>query len=111
MYYSVGKVTCSDQLGNVYKGKWRIEDCFKDVTVKFLKKKSGQKEKIIFLQEAIILNQLKHPNVVALCGVVKDGELVSTKYFKEIHYYDNIFIIKNFGSSLYIRFERLLAVN
>ncbi len=48
-----------------------------DVTVKALIQGSGQSEKIIFLQEAVILNQLKHPNVVALCGLVKDGEPVS----------------------------------
>ncbi len=78
LYCSIGEVIGSDQVGNFYKGKFKYRYCVTDVMVKTLKKESDSKEKIMFLQEAVILNQLEHPNVIALCGVLRDEELVST---------------------------------
>ncbi len=45
-----------------------------DVAVKILKMGSNESQKIMFFQEAIILNQLDHPNVVTLHGVVRRQE-------------------------------------
>ncbi len=75
MYYSVGSVIDCDQGGDVYKGKWNYRNCTMDVAVKILKPGSNGSQIIMFFQEAIILNQLKHPNVITLYGVVRRGRV------------------------------------
>ena len=47
------------------------------VAVKFLKKGADEIDKVKFLQEAAIMAQFKHPNVVSLYGVVSKTEPVS----------------------------------
>ena len=47
------------------------------VAVKTLKEGSGEEDRVRFLQEAAIMGQFKHPNVVTLHGVITDGEPVS----------------------------------
>ena len=47
------------------------------VAVKTLKEESGEEERIKFLQEAAIMVQFKHHNVVEMYGVVTEGEPVS----------------------------------
>ena len=48
-----------------------------EVAVKTLKEGSGEEDRVKFLQEAAIMGQFKHPNVVEMYGVIKDGEPVS----------------------------------
>ena len=48
-----------------------------EVAVKTLKEGSGEEDRVKFLQEAAIMGQFKHPNVVTMYGVVTDGEPVS----------------------------------
>ena len=45
--------------------------------MKTLKPDSPEEEKVKFLQEAAIMGQFSHPNVVKLYGVVTVGEPVS----------------------------------
>ena len=47
------------------------------MAVKTLKEGSGEEDRVKFLQEAAIMGQFKHPNVVILYGVVSEGEPVS----------------------------------
>ena len=47
------------------------------VAVKILKNSSSEGDKVRFLQEAAIMGQFHHPNVVKLHGVVTTGEPVS----------------------------------
>ena len=47
-----------------------------EVAVKTLKPESNQEEKVKFLQEAAIMGQFHHPNIVKLHGVVTVGEPV-----------------------------------
>ena len=47
------------------------------MAVKTLKEGSGEEDRVKFLQEAAIMRQFKHPNVVTLYGVVSEGEPVS----------------------------------
>ena len=49
------------------------------MAVKTLKEGSGEEDRVKFLQEAAIMGQFRHPNVVTLYGVVS-GEPVS--YFQ-----------------------------
>ena len=68
----------SGQFGVVYKGVWQSSSSGDvAVAVKTLKEGSGETEKIKFLQEAAIMGQFKHANVVTMYGVVTEGEPVS----------------------------------
>jgi len=68
----------SGQFGEVFRGVWKSEDGSVEVAVKTLKEKSGEENKIKFLQEAAIMGQFKHPSVVTLYGVVTKDEPVSS---------------------------------
>ena len=48
-----------------------------DVAIKTLKEESPEGEKVKFLQEAAIMGQFHHPNIVKLHGMVTVGEPVS----------------------------------
>ncbi len=48
-----------------------------DVAVKTLKEGSGEEDRVRFLQEAAIMGQFRHPNIVNMYGVITDGETVS----------------------------------
>ena len=48
-----------------------------DVAVKMLNNKVTEKDVVRFLQEAAIMGQFRHPNIVRLHGVVTVGEPVS----------------------------------
>ena len=50
------------------------------VAVKTLNKGVDEGDKVKFLQEAAIMGQFKHPNVVKLYGVVTEEEPVSGAY-------------------------------
>ena len=47
-----------------------------EVAVKMLKREASEKDRVKFLQEAAIMGQFSHPNVVKLHGVVTVGEPV-----------------------------------
>ena len=66
----------SGQFGNVEKGIWESKGYF-EVALKTLKAGSEDMDKVKFLQEAAIMAQFKHPNIVILYGVVSDREPVS----------------------------------
>jgi len=48
-----------------------------EVAIKTLKSGSMEEDRVKFLQEAAIMGQFKHPNVVMLHGVVTVGKPVS----------------------------------
>ena len=69
--YSFKNALGSGQFGNVYKAEWRKPDGVAiDVAVKTLKLEENNKEKVRFLQEAAIMGQFQHTNVLRLHGVV-----------------------------------------
>ena len=49
----------------------------KDAAIKMLQDEAAEAERVKFLQEAAIMGQFHHPNVVTLYGVVTVGEPVS----------------------------------
>lgn len=66
------------QFGTVRKGIWNEgTDRNVEVAIKMLKENSDDRERVKFLQEAAIMAQFKHPNVVSLYGVVSSGGMVS----------------------------------
>ena len=67
----------SGQFGKVAKGVWHTEQGDLDIAVKKLNDKASEKDTVRFLQEAAIMGQFKHPNIVRLHGVVTVGSPVS----------------------------------
>ena len=68
------------QYGTVRKGTWKnqaLPGFTVEAAVKTLKAGTGERDKIKFLQEAAIMAQFKHPNVITLYGVVSTREKVS----------------------------------
>ena len=65
-----------------------------EVAVKFLKEEASEIDKVKFLQEAAIMAQFAHPNVVSLYGVVSKTEPVSSYYYNNIIESDDNRILK-----------------
>ena len=74
--YRLGKLLGSGQFGMVYKGLWESPKGQMEVAVKTLKEGSGEEDRVKFLQEAAIMGQFKHHNVVETYGLITDGEPV-----------------------------------
>ena len=60
----------------MFKGVLQSPEGEIDVAVKTLKEGSGEEDRVKFLQEATIMGQFKHPNVVTMHGVITDGKPV-----------------------------------
>ena len=56
---------------------WHSPEGPVEVAIKTLKAEASEKEKVKFLQEAAIMGQFHHPNIVKLHGVVTVGNPVS----------------------------------
>ena len=69
----------SGQFGSVEKGLWKDRTTSIPVAVKLLKEGATEMDKVKFLQEAAIMAQFRHPNVVSLYGVVSKTEPVRYK--------------------------------
>ncbi len=67
----------SGQFGTVNMGVWTTSVESTEVAVKTLQPMASEIDKVKFLQEAAIMGQFLHPNVVKLYGVVTVGEPVS----------------------------------
>ena len=69
----------SGQFGSVEQGLWKRHGTKPvDVALKSINKE-GSEDKLKFLQEAAIMAQFRHPNVIMLYGVVTRGDPVSLK--------------------------------
>ena len=76
--YSVQEELGSGQFGTVHKAEWKMNTKAGSrlVAVKTLKTGADETDKVKFLQEAAIMGQFSHPNVVKLYGIVITGEPV-----------------------------------
>ena len=59
------------------RGVWRGAEGEREVAVKMLLPGPTSQDTVRFLQEAAIMGQFRHPNIVQLLGVVTVGEPVS----------------------------------
>ena len=74
----------SGQFGSVEQGVWKIQGTRPvDVALKSLNKTS-EEDKVKFLQEAAIMAQFNHPNVIVLHGMIANGNPVSLLYLSSI---------------------------
>ena len=67
----------SGQFGTVNKGVWTTPTGSVPVAIKTLNDNTSEDERVKYLQEAAIMGQFHHPNVVKLHGVVTIGDPVS----------------------------------
>ena len=58
------------------RGYWKSADYSVEVAVKTLSNQHSPDERMKLLQEAAIMSQFRHPNVVKLYGVVCDEQQV-----------------------------------
>ena len=93
----------SGQFGEVYKATWSVNENQQtlELTVKTLKSGASEEDKVKFLQEAAIMGQFSHTNVIKMYGVVTMGEPVSLyhiigllpKVFRRINVFHNIICV------------------
>ena len=76
----------SGQFGSVEQGVWKEGARSVPVAVKLLKEGASEINKVKFLQEAAIMAQFKHPNVVSLYGVVSKDQSVCNLHMLSISY-------------------------
>ena len=67
----------SGQFGEVFHGVWHCKSGDVAVAVKSLKEDCDDQERVKFLQEAAIMSQFRHLNVVTMHGSIAVGEPVS----------------------------------
>lgn len=72
----------SGEFGTVDKGIWTIQDRVLEVAIKTL---TSSANTVKFLQEVAIMAQFKHPNIVALHGVVSRGQPVRFNKRRMVH--------------------------
>ena len=69
------KIGCG-QFGDLHEGVWTSSDTEREVAIEALTS-SNPDSKIKFLQEATIMAQLNHPNVIRLIGIITEDKPVS----------------------------------
>ena len=76
----------------VNKGEWQSDRGPVEVAVKTLKRGSSEEDTVRFLQEAAIMGQFRHPNIVQLHGVVTLAEHVSEVLINVFPSFHSIFV-------------------
>ena len=71
----------SGEFGVVRRGVWSVGGEEREVAVKSLADGSTEEKRIQFLQEAAIMGQFKHPNVITLHGVLLESKQVKSMMF------------------------------
>ena len=80
----------SGAFGEVYKGVWHHavigceEPVEEEVAVKTMKGECSEEDRIKFLQEAAIMGQFDHPNIVKVMGIMATDSEVSAKLYTYI---------------------------
>ena len=70
----------SGHFATVKRGKWMSCDGEKEVAIKTLHRDAGNENRVKCLQEAAIMAQFHHPNIVLLHGIVIDEDRNVRKY-------------------------------
>lgn len=67
----------SGHFGKVKRGTWHRSSGDVEVAMKMLSMEADQDDKVRLLQEAAIMGQFRHPNIVQIHGVVVQDDPVS----------------------------------
>ena len=76
LYFRLTECLGSGHFGTVKKGVWQSSPSSPrlDVAIKTLNSSANEVDRVKFLQEGAIMGQFRHPNVVKLHGIVRDGQ-------------------------------------
>ena len=66
-------------------GVWKVDNHRIKVALKTFNHSSTAEDRVKFLQEAAIMAQFKHPNVVCLYGIINNEEPVSCSHYWHMH--------------------------
>jgi len=84
LFYSKTKELGHGQFGIVSLATWTNNDSSTSVAVKTLNRRPSQKQKIKFFQEAVIMAQFVHDNVIRMYGMVTtDPAMIVLEYAKK----------------------------
>ncbi len=78
----------SGEFGTVYRGVWSHSEMGRDqivqeeVAVKTMEDEASKEDRIKFLQEAAIMGQFDHPNIVKVMGIMVNKNEVSYCEFR-----------------------------
>ena len=73
------------QFGRIYKGRWQSGQIITEVAIKVPSETYDAENEIKLLQEAAIMGQFQHPNVLTLYGMVTQGNPVSSNMPSRYH--------------------------
>ena len=76
LHYRIGEVIGTGEFGDVRRAVWCSKDGAIQAAVKTLTTGTTELEKVKFLQEAALMCQFHHPNIINLYGVVTATEPV-----------------------------------
>ena len=74
--FSIKEEVGHGQFGAVNIGIWKGPNGDNDVAIKTLNSMVDPNDRVKFLQEAAIMAQFRHPNVIKLFGIVQEGPQV-----------------------------------
>jgi serine/threonine protein kinase len=77
LYHRLHNGIGSGHFATVSRGVWQRPGGEQEVAVKELRSGAGEEDQVRFLQEAAIMSQFSHTNVVRLHGIVTIDEPVS----------------------------------
>ena len=89
-YYRETDIIGSGEFGNVSRAIWIHDFNYsqkayeEEVAIKTLKEGASEDEKVKFLQEAAIMGQFNHPNIIIILGLVCFHEMVSIYNVKNV---------------------------
>ncbi len=86
MYFRLHETLGSGQFGKVFKATWDIHPHKLELAVKTLKTGASDKDRVMMLQEAAIMGQFNHTNVIKMYGVVTLDELVCYNEYFDRYY-------------------------
>ncbi len=70
--YRVHEIIGSGEFGTVYRGEWCHSEKEEEVAVKSMDSKVTEDNRVKFLQEAAIMGQFKHCNILSIRGIISD---------------------------------------
>ena len=110
LHFRISESLGSGQFGLVNRGEWSSPHGNIDVALKTLNDDASQEDRVKFLQEATIMGQFKHLNVVQLYGIIIHGQPVSFPNLLSKMFLIPLSGDASGGNNVQGRLEKILAI-